>query len=637
MKYTNLGKTGLSVSTLGFGCMRLPAEGGKILRELATPLLRRAVELGINYFDTAIEYCNGESQAALGEALAGLRERVIISTKNHQHSAAAGQWRRYLEDSLELLRTDYIDIYSHHGISWEIFRKYLDPGKGGLTREMLRAKEEGLIGHIGFSFHDEPENLVRLIDTGYYEVVTLQYNLLDRRNAEAMQHARESGMGVVVMGPVGGGRLGLPSEKISQLVGGGVNSTPEAALRFVWGTPGVDVALSGMENMRMLEENARIADTGPFAVGTIEKLNEMVAERKRRSGLYCTACRYCISECPRGIAIPENLELLNLSLIYDLHDSARNRYLHLKGKAVECEGCGRCVAKCPQKIDIPAQLRKTAMLLDEHAGTLRYDAAIDEIDPEGRFTLELKMFNFSEETKNVHMRVKPADGAVVTPDAFEISDIPPFARITRKVEGSFPPSPQGGAINMSADCTSDGERLTIDKVWSFVFLHSGVADDWESGEWYQFGPSEDDFVESRETTGRHRVRFKLSRDEEMFVMLADVHDDFLFPTVRKRHKDETGDCLELCLNDCRLFLYPGTPGTAPPFYEAPRTDMKIKLRADKTDSGYRLRAQIPFTSFGGHAPKMIKFNLACHTANSNGVRIGRYAWAGEASRELWLV
>ena len=661
MRYTKLGDTDLIVSVLGFGCMRLPEKDGAVVRELSTPLLRRAVELGINYFDTAIDYCNGDSQAAVGEALEGVREQVILSTKNHHHGAKKGEWRRYLEESLKLLRTEYIDIYSHHGISWQIYKKYLDPENGGLTREMMRAREEGLIRHIGFSFHDAAENLIKLIDTGNYEIVTVQYNLLDQRNKDAILYAEDKGIGVVIMGPVGGGRLGLPSETISELVGDEVASTPEAALRFVWGTPGVDISLSGMQDLGMLEENVRIAENcEPFSEHAIAKLNAMVAERKKKSGLYCTGCRYCLPECPNSIAIPENLDLLNLAAIYDLHDTARERYQQLKGKAADCIECGRCLAACPQGIDIPRQLRKAAMMFDEDAGTVQVEAVIDELSPEGRFSLDVKVFNFSYDQKDVSILLRPGVSIAVKPDFFDIHGMAGFARLTRKVDGSFEPQSQQVALSVEGRC--GGITTIIEINYGFFFACKGLSYDWKSGKWIEFHPAERDFCGLTETVDRHGVRFKLSYDDKDLLLLADVKDDFLFPTVRKTHDGVSGDCLELVIDGqrdvanenrghgegaCHILLYPGTPGKAPPFYRAPRTDMGIRLSAKKTESGYRLSALIPFRSFvaGDIPPKKIGFDLGCKTANSNGNRIGSFSWTGNRDimpdipglNEIWMV
>ena len=653
MRYATLGNTGLEVSILGFGCMRFPVKDGRVVRELSTPLLRRAVELGINYFDTAIEYCGGDSQAAVGEALEGIRDQVILSTKNHFHRSGRSEWRRHLEESLKLLRTDYIDIYSHHGISWSTYENYLNPEKGGHTAEMFRAKEEGLIRHIAFSYHDTPENLIKVIDTGYYESVTLQFNLLDQQNKEAIRYAREKGMGVVVMGPVGGGRLGLPSEAIAEMTGGNVRTTPEAALRFVWGTQGVTTALSGMEDLGMLEENVSFAVSGePFSDEDIAGLNAMIAERKKKSGLYCTACGYCVPVCPRGVAIPENLDLLNLSAIYDLPEGARERYQRLEGKASNCIDCGKCLVKCPQRIDIPKRLRETAILFDENAGTVQYKAVIEDLNPNGSFAIVLEVFNLSEVTKTIAARFTVAEGVELNPASLSIESVKPFARVSRRVEGSF--SPNSDAIKFTVACRSNGEKKTVTENHRIAFLRKDGSTGWDSGPWIRFKPTPENFTKAGDTIDRHGVSFRLSYSKTSLLLIADVQDDFLFPTVRKRHEDGQGDCIELLLEGrpagksgvTRVALYPGTPGKAPPFYKAPRTDMGIKLKAEAAEKGYRLEADIPFKSFctGVIPPKRIGFDIGCITADSAGVRIGNYRWSGgghgewDASmlREMWL-
>ena len=219
MQYTTLGKTGLRVSRLGFGCMRLPMAGGRVDLKLAIPLLRRAVELGVNYFDTAVGYCGHDSERALGEAMKGIRDKVILSTKNHHYDKLDERgWWTNLENSLKRLDTDHIDVYNFHGLHWKHFTEHVD-GPGGQLRHMLRAREQGLIRHICFSFHDTADALEKIAATGCFDAVTLQYNLLDRSNEPAFEHvAKKCGMGIVIMGPVGGGRLGAPSEEIRSMI-----------------------------------------------------------------------------------------------------------------------------------------------------------------------------------------------------------------------------------------------------------------------------------------------------------------------------------------------------------------------------------------------------------------------------------
>ena len=187
MQYAILGKTKLRVSRLGFGCMRFPMRGEHVDRDLSIPLLRRAVELGVNYFDSAVGYCNQESQRVVGEAFEGMRDRVILSTKNPFYNKKDEKtWWTNLENSLERLRTDHIDLYNFHGLNWKAFQEHVD-GPDGQLRWMQRAKDDGRIRHIGFSFHDKMENLKKLAGTGLFEAVTLQYNLLDRSNEPAFE------------------------------------------------------------------------------------------------------------------------------------------------------------------------------------------------------------------------------------------------------------------------------------------------------------------------------------------------------------------------------------------------------------------------------------------------------------------
>jgi len=167
-------------------------------------MIRRAFESGVNYIDTAVGYCNRDSQRAVGEALKGWRDRVVVSTKNPEYEDEKVWWQN-LEDSLERLQVAYIDIYNHHGINWEYYCKHVEPNA---SKWMRRAHDQGLIKHICVSFHDSNESLVKLVDTGYPESITLQYNMLDQSLERGIAHAHERGVGIVVMGPVAGGRLG---------------------------------------------------------------------------------------------------------------------------------------------------------------------------------------------------------------------------------------------------------------------------------------------------------------------------------------------------------------------------------------------------------------------------------------------
>jgi len=363
MIYRQLGKTGLRVSQLGFGAMRLPmtgeGENRRVDRELAIPMIHRAFEAGVNYIDTAVNYCNGDSQRAVGEALKGWRDKVIVSTKNHYYGENESVWWKHLEDSLERLQVDAIDIYNHHGINWQ---RYLEAVEPRISKWMCKARDQGLIRHICCSFHDNNDALRKLVDTGYPEAITLQYNMLDRSLEEGIAYAYEKGIGVVVMGPVGGGRLGASSPVLESLAPG-IRRVPELALRFVLSNPHVSVALSGMSTMEQVEENIRTA-TDPAALSEEDRREiERHLERLRKlADLYCTGCGYCMP-CPAGVDIPGVLGAYNLGRVYGLWKVAEEHYRRIlnnpnKQGAEACKDCGACEKKCPQKIPVRKYLRE---------------------------------------------------------------------------------------------------------------------------------------------------------------------------------------------------------------------------------------------------------------------------------------
>ena len=360
MQYRQFGKTGVKLSALGFGAMRLPEEDDESVR-----VMRRSFELGVNYLDTARAY--GESERKCGLALVGWRDKVYLSTKNHlQDNTVEGWWSR-LNTSLEQLGTDRIDFYQVvHDMKWQSYADFL-VNAGGM-KAVRKAQDQGIIKYVCFSCHDSPENMIKIIDTGEFDGVTLQYNLLDRANEDVIAHAREKGMGVVVMGPLGGGRLAAPSEQIRRMIPGKVASSAEVALRFVLSNPGVSCAISGMNAIQQVKENAATAARPrQLTIKDRQSIVDSLTENKRLAELYCTGCKYCMP-CPNEVNIAENFRLMNLHRIYGITEDARHLYKRLsnperpkRGKRAEdCVECGECEPKCPQKIEIVKQLREVA-------------------------------------------------------------------------------------------------------------------------------------------------------------------------------------------------------------------------------------------------------------------------------------
>ncbi len=373
MRYCEFGKTGLRVSKLGFGAMRLPtlASDGDIDYENAIRVMRRAMDLGVNFIDSMWSYHGGKSEIAVGKAIKGRRDQVIIQTKAAYYDKPdykPGETdRSRLEATLRRLGTDYLDIYLMHSVDE---KRLAECGEEWLEMAQ-KAVDEGLVRFIGFSSHDSPEFVKRLLSRGGFGSVVLQYNLLDRHWEDTLAYAHEEGVGTAVMGPVGGGRLGRPSEEMMKLIPDQVASTAEAALRFVLANPNVDVAMSGMGAIAQVEANAATASReDPLTAAEFRQVQSILKEKRKLADLYCTGCKYCMP-CPDNVGISAIFEMMNTHLIYGLTELAREQYAKLgpesnRGEnASACTECGECEEKCPQKIPIREQLKEAHEALGE--------------------------------------------------------------------------------------------------------------------------------------------------------------------------------------------------------------------------------------------------------------------------------
>ena len=372
MIYSDFGKTGLQLSALGFGCMRLPmkSEDGKesVDDELAVPLLRRAVELGINFFDTAWFYCNFDSQRAVGKALKPLRDKVYISSKLPLFLVNKPEdFDMYLEKTLEQMEVDYLDFNHFHGLNYQTWKEKILPMK--LVDRAERAKSKGLIKHLSFSFHGDADKMTELVDTGAFSSLLGQYNIVDRRNEDIFAYAGSKGLGVAVMGPLMGGGLSDGGGALLTRMQSKASSAAEMALRFVWGLPAVDMALSGMASLEQLEANASYAlNADTITADERQTLLERNKELEGLNNIYCTGCQYC-DVCPEGIKPGRLFQLYIQHSVWGLDETVRKR-LNAKGPFGPgslpslCTDCGSCAARCPQKIDIPNELKKIAPVLD---------------------------------------------------------------------------------------------------------------------------------------------------------------------------------------------------------------------------------------------------------------------------------
>ena len=375
MRYRTLGGTGIKVSALGFGCMRLPTLGAadRIDEPAATRLLHDAIEKGVNYIDTAWFYhaatfgsgAAGQSEPFVGRALAGgWRDRVLLATKLPQQIVkTSGDMDLYLGRQLERLQTDHLDFYLVHGLNGEAWDRMRDLG----VREFLeKARERGLIRFPAFSFHGKKEDFPRIIDEyDGWAFGQLQYNYIDtdyQAGLSGLRYAAAKGLGVVVMEPLKGGRLAgnLPPEMKAVFDDRPEGWSPaEWALRYVWNEPGVSLLLSGMNDTAQLEENLRVAEeAGPEKL-LPEQRTVYEAARKAlqaRMKADCSACRYC-QPCPQGVQIPELLAALNAASIWNTKDPLFTGFGRITGKPEACSECGRCEDMCPQTLPIRKLLK----------------------------------------------------------------------------------------------------------------------------------------------------------------------------------------------------------------------------------------------------------------------------------------
>jgi len=381
MQYRKFGRLDWKVSALGFGAMRLPTTDGKPLSENidepeATRMVRRAIDHGVNYVDTAYPYHGGKSETVLGRVLAdGYREKVRVATKSPVWLIKASEdFDKYLDEQLKRLQMDYVDFYLFHGLNGKIWDENV-LGLHLLDRAEAALKD-GRIRHLGFSFHDSFDSLKKIID-GYdkWEFCQVQYNYMDTEReagTEGVKYAASKGLGVIVMEPLLGGKLSRPPPDVRRILesSGTKRTSSGLALQWVWDHPEVSLILSGMNAMEQVEENLVSADSSVSAPLRPEEL-ELVAmvrqKYKERTLIPCTSCSYCMP-CPSGVSIPDCFELYNTGYAYDDLERVRvsyERFLKEENRASACTQCKACEEKCPQKINVSELMPKVHSVLGE--------------------------------------------------------------------------------------------------------------------------------------------------------------------------------------------------------------------------------------------------------------------------------
>lgn len=362
-------------SKMGFGCMRLPLLDKDDPKSIDQDQFQQMVDLfmkaGHTYFDTAFVYHEGESETALGKALVARypRDSFTLATKCLAWALPNEEAAKdCLDVSLKRLGTDYVDYYLLHNVGGQRTAKFDEYGMWGFA---LEQKAAGKIRYVGFSIHDDAECLDTLLKAHpEMDFVQLQVNYLDwddpHNNAKKMMEVAERhGKPVVIMEPARGGRLcNLPQEAANMLVTAKPGSTQaEWAYRFCWNLPNVIAVLSGMSSVEQTRENlASYAANEPFSAQEQQALDQAVATMRSLAEIPCTACNYCVKDCPSGVKTPQIMGLLNLEAMTHDFDFVKGLYSWqaAEGLASSCIQCGLCESMCPQQINIIQQLKTAA-------------------------------------------------------------------------------------------------------------------------------------------------------------------------------------------------------------------------------------------------------------------------------------
>lgn len=355
---------------LAFGCMRMQLDAnGEVDMDNFREMVDLFLDAGFNYFDTAQVYYEGKSEVALREGLTSRypRERFVLTDKMSDSCfETEADIRPYFESQLKACGVEYFDFYLLHAIHQGNYEKFISCRGFEIAQEL---KAQGKVRHVGFSFHDSPEFLDRVLsEHPEIEIVQIQYNYLDLDDPNVQSQGcldvlKKHDKPVLVMEPIkGGGLVFLPDAAIETLNALNEGSPAEIALRFVAEQDNVVMVLSGMNNVAQMRENiAFMHDPKPLsdaAYKAIAEVREMIHALKL---IECTACRYCKDGCPMQINIPGIFRCVNDRIKFPNRPGSRYGWVTREGgKASDCIECGACEEICPQHLPIRDLLKQAA-------------------------------------------------------------------------------------------------------------------------------------------------------------------------------------------------------------------------------------------------------------------------------------
>jgi uncharacterized protein len=373
MLYRTMPKTGDRLSILGFGCMRLAGKMWNPNEPESIKQIRKAIDAGVNYIDTAWPYHGGKSEGILGKALKdGYRAKVKVADKQpHYLCKTREDMDYYLDEQLKRLDDMIIDYYLIHAIDGSIWKRSKELG---VIDFFEKAKASGKIRHAGFSFHGSRDEFKEIIDGYDWDFCQIQFNILDEHDqagVEGLEYAASKNIGVIVMEPLRGGALaGKLPRQVQRIYDQAQvkRSNAEWALRWIWNHHGIVTVLSGMNSEDQIVENVRIAseaEIGSLTNAELRIISEAGKAFQKAMKIPCTGCQYCMP-CPQNINIPYVFSIYNNKYLFNQRMMSRLLYVlqcgGIQGKkpglASQCVSCGLCIKHCPQGIDVPGQMER---------------------------------------------------------------------------------------------------------------------------------------------------------------------------------------------------------------------------------------------------------------------------------------
>ena len=357
----------IEVPLLALGCMRLPMRNDEIDQQELDRMVDYCMEHGANYFDTAYMYVDSKSEFAIGKSLKRYkREDFILADKSPIYKMKTREdVRKIFEEQLKKCQVEYFDFYMCHNINKNSVDTYRNVA---MYDELVKLKKEGRIKYLGFSFHGTPDILREVVKEHKWDFAQLQINYLDWDVVKAKEQydiVQAEGIPVIVMEPLrGGGLVNLSDKALAKLKEHYPDTTPASfGLRWAASRKNVVTVLSGMSNLQQVKENIQtFIDYKEMTEDEIKVADEISKIIQSQGEINCTACKYCMEVCPRGINIPAAFALYNQYKVSKSKMSFTMYYdtLSEAEQPDACIKCGLCSKNCPQNLDIPALLTKIA-------------------------------------------------------------------------------------------------------------------------------------------------------------------------------------------------------------------------------------------------------------------------------------